>query len=181
MRVVLLVIVAIGMLVACGRTPLPPASPLDPPHARAALVEMAFALHASAEDCTTTARWLARKQGDPGAAARADELVDACARGLIPPRDAIYFAIKDADPWTPKAADSIACAGKSLAFALERLRNAIRDAGVTPSSTMEDGLVVALELGALASRRCDPLHPTTTVTVTVDPQIPRVEPTPPGW
>lgn len=165
-------------IVACTATSTRGAvGTLDAPHARTALVAMSFALHASAEDCTTTARWLAKTRG----AAPADELVDACARGLIPPRDAITFAIQHADPWTPAAGDEVACAAASLAYALERIRNAIRDAGVTPSSTMEDGLVVALELGALASRRCDPLHPTTTVTVTVDPQIPRVEPTPPGW
>lgn len=150
-------------LIACT----PPSSPVDEAHGRAAITHMGLALHATAKQCTAHAQWLAYggAKFDFGAPERATELSEACTKALIPARDAVVFAIRDVDRWTPEVEGRVACAGLATQTALESLHATFVANEVKVPPLMLDGIIIGRELGARASRSCDPIHPTTEVTV----------------
>lgn len=147
----------------------PPKPPVRPATGRASLVHLGMAIRATAEQCRAHARWLARgeEKFDFSASERANELAEACTKALIPAKDAVYFTINDKglEDWTPAAQEKAACAGLATYTALSTLYDVFRANNVWTPSLMLDGIVVGRELGASATRACDPIHPTTTVTV----------------
>jgi hypothetical protein len=154
------------LVVACA-PPSPP--PLDPTHARASVVEMAFAVHAAAERCSSNARHLARFDD-----ARSLALVDACTRHLVPARDAVAFVVVDVDPWKePASSPAVGCAGKAVRVGLESVLDDFAAAGYSGSApaVMLDGIKLGAALEPYAPAWCDPLRPTSRVSVFVDPRI----------
>lgn len=154
----------VAFLGSCALPPVVPVPP-DVAHQRAALTHLLTSTDATARQCTAYAQWLAR--GDATAKDRATELYTVCARRLMPVVDAIHVAVKSADPWATEAQRNIACAGETVRVAFEALRDDFGRLGATPPELMADGIEIGAEVGAGAT--CDPLHPTTTVTVTFDP------------
>lgn len=165
-------------LVAC--TVLRPAHDPEPAFARAGFVHMGIAVTSAAKQCTHHAQWLANGGGhfDFGAAARATQLSETCIRRLIPPRDALAFGIDEIDPWTPKSAATFGCTGKSVRVGLEALRGDFVMFGVRVPETMADGERIGRWAEQWASPDCDPLHPTTTITVIGMPNAVPTEPDP---
>lgn len=150
--------------VGCVTAPAPVAP--DRAHQRAVLVHLGYAFRAAAVQCTKHAQWLGGKQFDFGAAQRADELALVCTRALEPVRDALYFASEAADPWSAEADAKIACAGRATELGLSRVRSAFVLGGVRVPELVDDGIELGAEIGARA--KCDPLHPTTEVSVSYE-------------
>lgn len=167
---------ALAALLACA--PAQTVRAPEPPFARAAVVHMGVALTAAATQCTMHAQWLAKggARFDVGAEARATELSETCIRRLIPPRDALAFGVDVVDPWTPKSATVLGCAGKAVRVALEGLRGDFVMFGVRVPATMADGEHLGRWAEQWAAADCDPLHPTTTVVVTHNPLPPEGTP-----
>lgn len=163
---------AIGLAVAASCLP-PPRRALDPADGRASVVEMGFAVQIAAEQCTANARHLQRIDER-----RSQALFDDCVRALIPARDAVRFVLPDVEPWTSKSAAAVACTGKAVRTALERVRELFIAAGYAGPipDVMQDGITIGRRVEPSALSSCDPLHPTTRTTTYIDPNIAPVDP-----
>ncbi len=151
MRVLLVAAVALA-----GCTYAAPA-PLDPVARGAALDGLDVAVRVAARECTVNAQAL-----------QSDALFDTCVRALIPARDAVHFVAPNVDA-------SIGCAGKAVRVALERVRDAFDARGLSTTS-LRRGIYLGSSVERYALPTCDPLHPTTSTTLYVDPNIAPVEP-----
>lgn len=161
--------VVIGCLLA-GCTHSRPT--IAPENGRAAVLELAVAVRAAAEQCSANAAYLARL--DDG---RAQRLADACVAALIPARDAVAFGAADVDPWTRGSSEVVGCMALTTRDALEHVREAFIAAGFPElPAMMRDGLAVSHRLASAAPDWCDPRHPTARTSVFIDPRIAPVSP-----
>jgi hypothetical protein len=176
-----LVLMLVVMLAAClpGSSTTPKSEPIDETRARGSVIQMGYAVQAAAEHCTAHARWMAKFGAEQEA--NADRLFEVCVNVLIPARDAVFFAFNQIDPWTSKSGAVVGCVGKSVHGSLDRLRDTFVRWQVKQPPLMLDGIRVATWAEQWAQSSCDPEHPTTTVDMFEDPNIPRVEPDYPTW
>ncbi len=146
----------VGAILLTGCTVTRPA-PLTPSVAQANVLELAIAVQIAAVMCSSNAKHLAHIDR-----ARGDALFSECVSALIPARDSVSFS--ETDP---------GCVGASVRLGLERVQAAfIRFGYAGPVPGIDSAK--RLERHALPS--CDPLHPTTTVTTYIDPNIARITP-----
>ncbi len=140
-------------IVACA----PPAlAPLPLVEGQAAIIEMALTVQIAATMCTANAKHLNGISRE-----RSEALYDRCVNALGPALDAVLY---NRDP---------GCVGKSVRIALERVSTVFVEAGY---SGVVPGIEPARRLEAHALPTCDPLHPSSSTTVYVDPNIADVEP-----
>lgn len=160
-------LLSLAFVLSCST---PAVSP-DHARARASLVYLSTGVRTAAKVCTVAAQHMSRRYP-----VQATELSETCVRALIPARDAVVFAIVAADPWIADAGAQTACAGKAVALAMRTVAASLDLAGERVPPVMQDAVLIGDELGGGALPACDPLHPTTTVTVTVDQATPDVQP-----
>lgn len=167
----LLAVLVAGTVVACARHAPPP---LAPEEGRAGVIVFGFAIQAAALQCSANARHLSVVDEGRGLA-----LADSCVRALVPARDAAAFILPDIDPWTDRSQEATGCAAKAVRFGLERVERSFLDAGYTGRlpAAMSDGIRAGRRLEVYALESCDPLAPTTRLSVFIDP---RIAPCPPG-
>ena len=158
-------------LAACVQPPAPVAERTE---ARGAVLHMGMAIYAVAKQCGVHAKWLAKF--GPEQAENADRLYATCVRHLTPARDAVAFAPDQIEPWTPRSAAVVGCAGKAVRIAFLALREDFAAFRVTEPPLMTDGIHVGQWAERYALPSCDPLHPTTTVDTYEDPNIARIDP-----
>lgn len=174
-RLVILLCFICAIAGACSATQ--PPKPVDLALARASVIHMGYAVQGAARQCTAHGQWLAKF--GPAQEENADRLYETCTRTLTPARDAVVFAPDRIDPWTPKSAGVIGCTGRAVRTALEALRRDFVTFRVREPEVMTDGIHVGRWAEQWALPNCDPMHPTTTVDMYEDPNIPRIDPTPP--
>lgn len=152
----------VGLLpLACASTP----KPVDSVTANVAGVDMALAVQIAAAQCTANARHL-----EQFSTTRSEALYDECVAALIPARDALVLL-------KPLSSPSIlGCTSKAVRVGLERVSAAFTRYGYATPEAIAVGTSIARRFEVYANDRCNPKDPTGTTTVTVDPNIARVEP-----
>ncbi len=146
---------ALGLVLLVGCVPpRPPA--LTTAEAQVAVIELALAVQIAAVLCEGASKHLNRFD-----VKRSEALFDRCTNALIPARDAVVFS-KD-----------VGCTARAVRLGLEGAQRAIADAGYIDRVP---GIEKARSLEGHALETCDPLHPSTTTTTFIDPNIVNVSP-----